>query len=118
MGFSQAFLRMGDWRMALLLLYICGTYRAFELSSISLQDLSQVDPDTVRSQLQDCEALGNEVKDEVMCSRLEYVSRFMALRDNTLQDSHEPPHRLHEVAEISESTDYQTIFENFILKNR
>ena len=98
-------------------LYLCGSYVGFELSGISVREMSQFDAEALQTQLRNCE-LDNVGYADDACSKLEYVSRYVELREIVLRDSLEKVHRLHEVTFVDKSTDYQLMFENYVLKNR
>ena len=87
-------------------------HTAFELSSLSMMEMTQLDSDILETQYRNCDDQGDD-----LCDKLEYISKLNARRKISLQES-EKNRRIHEVNTLDNATEYQNIFENYILKNR
>ena len=90
----------------------CSTY---EMSSSSVRALIELDAETLEQSSRTCRTH----EDESYCSKVEYASRYLELRADLLADtSKKGSLRLQTVPFLESSTDYQSLFEDYIVKNR
>ena len=97
---------------ALLFTFGWSMYAAFELSGLSMMEMTQLDADVLDTQYRNC---GNQI--ENVCDKLEYVSRLNNRWKRPTQET-EKNRRIHEIKSLDNATEYQNVFENYILKNR
>ena len=98
--------------IALLCTFCWSMYKAFELSGLNVREMTQMDADTLETQYRNCAEQNKDV-----CSRLEYVTK-LNMRQKISSLDVEKNRRIHEISTIDEATEYQNIFEDYILKNR
>ena len=87
-------------------------YTAFELSGLSMMEMTQLDADVLETQYRNC---GDQ--SDNLCDKLEYISRLNNRWKGPPQES-EKNRRIHEINTLDTATEYQNVFENYILKNR
>ena len=98
--------------IALLCIFGCYTYKALELSSMSMVEIAQLNADTLETQYRNCVDQGDD-----FCRKLEYVTKLNAKLKKSPEES-EKSRRIREVSALDNETGYQNVFENYILKNR
>lgn len=103
-----------------LFLHLLGCYcSSYEItSSSSIREIVELDIDTIHGALRSCRIDSVADNDEI-CSRVEYVSRYLDFRDDFLSaNSIKVSTKVQNVIFVENSTDYQTLFEDYVLKNR